>query len=432
MSVVRMPAPPPMEDLGAWLQAFTQPTVVIELAALALSAAVAWGLVRALAATIGRDQRSVWFGRKDIDGVLFPAILLCMVFAARAVLERQLNVVVLQVAMPVLLALVVIRTGVKVLQLAFSQARWVRAFEQTISWLVWLALVLWVSGLLPLVLNELDQIGWKVGASRLSVRNIIEGMLTASAVLIVTLWISAAIESRLLRQATGGELSVRKAISNATRITLLFLGLILALSAIGIDLTALSVLGGALGVGIGFGLQKLAANYISGFLILTERSLRIGDNVRVDDFEGIITQINARYTVVRAITGREAIVPNEMLLVSRVENLSLADTKVVQMARIQVVYETDIDQAMQVLQAAAQAQPRVLYQPPASVQLSQFTTDGIELTVVYWVADIENGQGNLRSDVNLAILRALREHGITIAATVRGAPPSPNPTALPL
>ena len=364
--------------------------------------------------------------------MLFPAVLLCLVFAARAILDRQLNVVVLQVAMPVMLALVVIRTGVKVLQLAFSQARWVRAFEQTISWLVWLALVLWVSGLLPLVLDELDQIGWKVGASRLSVRNLIEGMLTASAVLIVTLWISAAIESRLLREATGGELSVRKAISNATRIALLFLGLILALSAIGIDLTALSVLGGAFGVGIGFGLQKLAANYISGFLILTERSLRIGDNVRVDDFEGIITQINARYTVVRAITGREAIVPNEMLLISRVENLSLADTKVVQTSRIQVVYETDIDQAMQVLQAAAQAQPRVLHQPPASVQLSQFTTDGIELTVVYWVADIENGQGNLRSDVNLAILRALREHGIAIAATVRGAPPSPNPTALPL
>jgi small-conductance mechanosensitive channel len=341
-------------------------------------------------------------------------------------------VVVLQVAMPVLLALVVIRTGVKVLQLAFSQARWVRALEQTISWLVWLALVLWVSGLLPLVLNELDQIGWKVGTSRLSLRNMIEGLLTASAVLIVTLWISAAIESRLLREATGGELSVRKAISNATRITLLFLGLILALSAVGIDLTALSVLGGALGVGIGFGLQKLAANYISGFLILTERSLRIGDNVRVDDFEGIITQINARYTVVRAITGREAIVPNEMLLINRVENLSLADTKVVQTSRIQVVYETDIDLAMQVLQTAAQAQPRVLQQPPASVQLSQFTTDGIEFTVVYWIADMENGQGNLRSDVNLAILRALREHGITIAATVRGAPPSPSPTALPL
>jgi small-conductance mechanosensitive channel len=281
-------------------------------------------------------------------------------------------------------------------------------------------------------MNELDAIGWKVGRSTLTLRTVIEGVLTAVAVMVLTLWLSSGIESRLLRSATGGELSLRKAASNATRALLVFVGLMLALSAIGIDLTALSVLGGAIGVGIGLGLQKLAANYISGFLILTERSLRIGDNVRVDDFEGIITQINARYTVVRAITGREAIVPNEMLLISRVENLSLADTKVVQTSRIQVVYETDIDQAMQLLQAAAQAQPRVLQHPPASVQLSQFTTDGIELTVVYWVGDIENGQGNLRSDVNLAILRALREHGITIAATVRGAPPSPSPTALPL
>jgi small-conductance mechanosensitive channel len=432
MSVVRIPAPPPIEDLGAWLEAFTQPTVAIELAALALSAAVAWGLVRALAAAIGRDQRSVWFGRKDIDGVLFPAILLCLVFAARAVLDRQLNVVVLQVAMPVLLALVVIRTGVKVLQLAFSQARWVRALEQTISWLVWLALVLWVSGLLPLVLNELDQIGWSVGASRLSVRNIIEGLLTASAVLIVTLWISAAIESRLLREATGGELSVRKAISNATRVLLLFLGLILALSAVGIDLTALSVLGGALGVGIGFGLQKLAANYISGFLILTERSLRIGDNVRVDDFEGIITQINARYTVVRAITGREAIVPNEMLLTSRVDNLSLADPHVVQTTKVLVAFDADVPRAMALMEAAARAQARVLANPAPSVQLSQFVPEGVELTLVYWIADLENGQGNLRSDLNLALWQVFAEQGIGLAGPARSTTTSNSAASLPL
>jgi small-conductance mechanosensitive channel len=432
MTSTRLSAPPPIEDLGAWLEAFTQPTVALELAALVLSALLAWGGVRALATAIGRDQRSVWFGRKDIDGVLFPGLLLCLVFAARAVLERRLNVVVLEVAVPVLLALVAIRTGVKVLQLAFSQARWVRALEQTISWVVWLALVLWVSGLLPLVLNELDLIGWKVGSSRLTMRNILEGLATASAVLIVTLWISAAIEAGLLRSATGGELSVRKAISNATRVLLLFVGLIVALSAVGIDLTALSVIGGALGVGIGFGLQKLAANYISGFLILTERSLRIGDNVRVEDFEGIITEINARYTVVRSITGREAIVPNEMLLVNRVENLSLADTKVVQTTCIQVVYESDVELVMRVLQEAAQAQPRVLAQPPASVQLSQFTTDGIEMTVVYWIEDLEKGQGNLRSDVNVAILKALKAHGILVAATPRGAAPSPIPPVLPL
>jgi len=389
--------------------------------------------VRGLAAAVGGDRRSVWFGHKNIDGVLFPALLLVLAFAARAVLARHLDTVVLRVAIPVLLALVVIRTGVKVLQLAFSQARWVRALEQTISWLVWLALVLWVSGLLPAVLNEMDQIGWKVGAARLTVRNLLEGLLTAGAVLIVMLWISAAIESRLLRSATnGGELSVRKAISNATRIVLLFLGLIMAFSAVGIDLTALSVVGGALGVGIGFGLQKLAANYISGFLILAERSLRIGDNVRVEDFEGTITQINARYTVVRAITGREAIVPNEMLLTSRVDNLSLADPHVVQTTKVLVAFDADVPRAMALMEAAARAQARVLANPAPSVQLSQFVPEGIELTLVYWIADLEKGQGNLRSDLNLALWQVFAEQGIGLAGPARSTTTSNSAASLPL
>ena len=94
------------------------------------------------------------------------------------------------------------------------------------------------------------------------------------------------------------------------------------------DLTALSVLGGALGVGLGFGLQKLAANYVSGFVILFERSLRIGDTVRVDNFEGVVVDIKTRYTLIRSLNGRESIVPNEKLITERIENLSLADPKV--------------------------------------------------------------------------------------------------------
>ena len=219
-----------------------------------------------------------------------------------------------KIAIPVLVALVVIRIGVKVLQVAYPDAAWVRPIERSISWMAWLGMVLWVTGLLPLVLDELDQIHWKVGGATLSVRTIIEGAVTAAAVLLIALWISAAIESRLLRSATGAELSLRKAVSNAVRALLVFVGLLVALSSVGIDLTALSVLGGAVGVGIGFGLQKLAANYVSGFVILAERSMRIGDNVKLDNFEGRITQINARYTVIRSSSGRESIVPNEMLI----------------------------------------------------------------------------------------------------------------------
>ena len=416
--------PQPIDDFEGWLAAFSQPTVALELATLVGCVLLAWALVRALRQALGRAERSIWFGRKDIDGVLFPLLLLCLGFGARAVLDRYINIAVLDVAVPVLLALVAIRTGVKVLQIAFSQARWVRALEQTISWLAWLAMVLWVSGVLPALLNALDQISWKVGNSHLSVRNIIEGLLTAGVVLIITLWMSAGIEARLLRSATGGELSLRKALSNATRALLLFVGLIVALSAVGIDLTALSVLGGALGVGIGLGLQKLAASYVSGFVILTERNLRIGDFVKVENFEGVITEINARYTVVRGPTGRESIVPNEMLLSTRVENLSLADAVVAQTTQVLVAFDSDADKVMDLLKSAALAQARVLKDPAPSVQLSQFAAEGLEFTLVYWINDLHNGQGNLRSDVNLAVLQALRAAGIVMAVLARASPPT--------
>ena len=408
--------PPPIDDLQEWLSGFMQPTVLIELMALALCVFLAWGFTALLRQGLGmRDEKSsVMFGRRVVDGVMFPLLLLALAYVARAALLQFVPLAVFKVALPVFVSLVAIRVGVKVLQLAFASAPWVRALERTISWVAWLAMVLWVSGLLPVVLHELDQITWKMGASTISVRTLIEGALTAGAVLILALWVSAAIETRLLKSAVGGELSLRKAVSNATRALLMFVGLIMALSAVGIDLTALSVLGGAIGVGIGFGLQKLAANYVSGFVILAERSMRIGDNVRVDNFEGRITDINARYTVIRSPTGRESIVPNEILITSRVENLSLADAKVWQSTVVSVAYESDVNLVRGLLSQAALAQERVLKEPAPSAALSAFGADGLEFTLGYWIADPENGQLNLRSDINMAILRALREHGIEI------------------
>lgn len=406
-----------MTDWGLWADKLLQTHTLIELAALLVGLLVAWLAVALLRRALHPDQEvSIWFGRHLFDGVLFPALWLSLGYLGRAVLHQQgVPLVVFKVAIPVLVALVVIRVGVKVLQVAFKDAQWLRPIERTISWVAWLGMVLWVSGLLPVVLAELDQITWKVGGSSLSVRTLIEGVLTAGAVLIVALWVSSAIEARLLRAATdGGALSLRKAISNATRVSLMFIGLMLALSAVGIDLTALSVLGGAIGVGIGFGLQKLAANYVSGFVILTERSVRIGDMVRVDQFEGRITDINARYTVIRSLTGREAIVPNETFITSRVENLTLADPRVWQSTVVSVDYNSDVDLVSRVLQEAALAQPRVLRDPAPSAALSAFGADGLEFTLGYWIADPENGQLNLRSLINRQVLAAFREQGINI------------------
>ena len=404
-----------LPDLGSQLAALTQAGVLVALGALLLCGVVAWVLAYLLRRSVGAyDKSSILFGRRLVDGVLFPLLLLCLAYSAQAMLARWVAPAVFHIALPVLISLLVIRFGVKVMQAALPDTPLVRLLERSISWVAWLAVVLWISGVLPRVLEELDQIVWKVGDAQMSVRTMIEGALTAGAMLIFTLWISSVIETRLLRSATGGELSLRKAASNATRALLMFVGLLLAVSAVGIDLTAFSVLGGAIGVGVGFGLQKLAANYVSGFVILAERSMRIGDNVRVDNFEGMIMQINARYTLIRSIAGRESIVPNELLITTRVENLSLADSRVWLNTMVSVGYDSDVDQVMALLKQAAVNQARVLREPAPSVNLAAFGADGLEFKVGFWVADAENGIDNLKSLINLDILKSLRANQIEI------------------
>ena len=401
------------DPLG-WLDALAQTETLLALAAFGGGVALAWCAVWLVRGAFREADLSVLLGRQLIDGVLFPALLWGLTFGARTLLTQEHPIAVFDILLPVCTSLALIRLGVKVLQVAFGAAPFVRMLERTISWLAWMAVVLWVTGILPLLLDELDQIHWKVGSAVLSVRTLIEGALTAGAVLIVTLWISSAIESRLLKAATGSELSLRKVISNTVRVLLMFVGLLLALSSVGIDLTALSVLGGAVGVGIGFGLQKLAANYVSGFVILAERSMRIGDMVRVDNFEGRITDIKARYTVIRSATGRESIVPNEMLITQRVENLSLTDPKVFQSTVVSVAYDSPVDEVVALLVSACTQQGRVLQDPAPSAALSAFGADGLEFTVIYWIDDPEKGQLNLKSDINRAILKALQVHGIEI------------------
>ena len=404
-----------IDSLDEWLTSLTQPSALLEMGVVIACALLAWLVVRLIRqASANTNENSILFGRNILDGVLFPLLLLFLAYIASMFMSRVFPLAVFKVAIPVLLSLAVIRLGVKVLQAAFKNAPWVRALERTISWLAWLAMVLWVSGLLPVILEELDGIKWKVGESTLSVRTMIEGALTAGVVLLIALWVSAAIEARLLRSATGNELSLRKAVSNATRAMLMLIGVLLALSAVGIDLTALSVLGGAIGVGIGFGLQKLAASYVSGFVMLAERSVRIGDNVRVDNFEGRITDINARYTVVRSLGGRESIVPNEMFISNRIENLSLADLRLLQTTTVSVAYDSDVELVMRLLTEAASGQERVLRDPAPGVNLTNFGADGLEFTLNYWMVDPENGQQNLRSQINLAILQSLRDNAIEI------------------
>ncbi|GAP35729.1 mechanosensitive ion channel domain-containing protein [Piscinibacter sakaiensis] len=407
-----------LDEFARLLHTLARPQSLVELALLAGCLLVAWGVVRGLRHTLRVEAPeaaagSIWFGRRDIDGVLWPVIALALAFVAKRVVAGTVQAAVFELAVPVLLSLVVIRVSVRVLGATFPESGWVRVVERSISWLAWLAVVLWVVGILPLLLEAMDDVVWHVGTSRISLRTALEGTISAGLVLVVALWISAGIERRLLR-GSGDDLSLRKMAANLVRAALLLVGLLLALSAVGIDLTALSVLGGAVGVGLGFGLQKIAANYVSGFVILAERSLRIGDVVKIDNFEGRITDIRTRYTIVRSLGGREAIVPNEMLITQRVENASLDDPRVSLSTVVQVAYGTDVRALQPQLVETVRRVARVMAEPGPGVQLSSFAADGLELTVNFWIRDPENGQGNVRSEVNLAILDLLNAQGIEI------------------
>jgi small-conductance mechanosensitive channel len=398
------------ETLSQVWAALTRATALAELGVLVACVLLAWGAVhlsRRYAPT------NAWVARTSVGGVMFPLLALVLVVAARAALAQVMPIGLLRLAVPILASLVIIRTLARVLRVTFPNSLAVQAFSRTLSWLIWLGMVLWVTDLLPILLDAMEEMHWKIGGSDVTLLAIIQGVLTALTALVLVMWLSAVIEARLMR-AERVNLSVRKIAANATRALLLLMGVLLALSAAGIPLTALSVLGGAVGVGIGFGLQKLAANYVSGFVILAERSLRIGDTIKVDGFEGRITDITTRYTVVRAGNGRESLVPNEMLITQRVENCSFADPKVALTSVVQVAYGTDLDRLVPALVDIMHTVPRVLADPPCGVQLSNFSADGLELTVVFWIADVENGQGNVRSDVNLAVLRCLNERGVEI------------------
>ncbi len=407
-----MQEPLTADQLGKLAESLLKPSALIELAVLVGCLGFAWLTVRLLRGAEPRPG-SIWFGDGVIDGALFPMLALVCAFAASRLLIGVVPPAVFKVALPVLISLAVIRLTVRVLRLAFPASQVMRVVERSVSWVAWVAVVLWITGVLPLVLDELDSIRWKLGDTQVSVRNLIEGTLSAAIVLVIVLWISAAIESRLLKGAIAN-LSMRKMASNLMRALLLFVGLLFALSAAGIDLTALGVLGGAIGVGIGFGLQKLAANYVSGFVILAERSLRIGDMIKIDDFEGCVTDINTRATIVRALNGRESIVPNEMLMTQRVENMSLTDSRVAVSTTVQVAYGTDMDKLVPKLDAAVRAVPRVLKEPGPAVTLLGFGANGLDLSIGFWIDDPHNGQGNVRSDVNLAILRTLNTEGVEI------------------
>jgi small-conductance mechanosensitive channel len=402
-----------LADLWSDLQ---QPDVIWQIGVLALCLATAW-----LFGYIVRSRhphaepsatRAAQLGQRGLKRVAFPLSALVLVLVARPLLAQWHHVNLLSLAVPLLLSMAVIRSVFFVLRLSFS-GPWLGTFERSFAGLAWTVVALYITGLLPELIDLLESVSFTVGKQRLDLWMILQGIATVLITLLVALWAGGIIEARLMA-APGLDSNLRIVFARLARAVLILLAVLVGLPVVGIDLTTLSVFGGALGVGLGFGLQKIAANYVSGFIILLDRSIRIGDLITVGQDRGQVTRITTRYTVLKGLTGVEAVVPNEVLVSSVVQNESYSDTRVRITLPVQVAYGTDLDRAMALMVGAAAAQERVLTDPPAKAFVMAFADSGINLELGFWVGDPEEGTQQLRSGINVAIWRAFQAEGIEI------------------
>ena len=400
--------------IGLWRDA-QQPGVLWQAGVLALCLGLGWlanRVVRSGNTAVGTEGLMA-LGRRGLRRLVFPLAALLLVLVARAILGHWQHVNLLSVAVPLLASLAVIRFVFFVLRYSFGSAGWLASFERSFALLAWGVVALYITGLLPQLIDMLEGVSFTVGRQTLNLWIIIQGIGAVLATLLVALWGGGLIEARLLA-AQGMDDNLRVVLTRLSKAVLIVLAVLIGLPAVGIDLTMLSVFGGALGVGLGFGFQKIAANYISGFIILLDRSLRIGDLISVDGHKGQVTQITTRYTVLKGLTGVEAIVPNEVLVSSVVQNESYTDPRVRIALAVQVSYAADLERAMAILVAAALAQPRVLREPAPGALVVAFADSGIDLELGFWIADPASGIGGVRSDINVAIWKAFKAEGIEI------------------
>lgn len=384
-----------------------------------------WQLL-ALAACLGaawlierwwRARHAEGTGRlKDAGSrLVFPLSGMLLVGAMRLALALAnfTHVNLLKLAMPLLGSLALVRSVVFVLRQAFPAATWLTAWERIIATAVWGWVALYLTDLLPHVIDALEQVDFALGRQRVNLWMIAHGLFTVFLTVVVALWIAGIIEARLMRVDTLDS-SLRIVGVRVAKALLTVVAIVSSLSLVGIDMTALSVFTGALGVGLGLGMQKIASNYVSGFIILLDRSIRLGNVVQVGADVGQVTRITTRYTVLKNTTGTECIVPNDVLISSVVQNQTYSDTRLRLATTVGVAYGTDLDLAMRLMAEAASSQRRVLADPAPRALLTLFGDSSIQLELGFWIADPEAGKGGVTSDVNLAVWRAFRDNGIEI------------------
>lgn len=354
-----------------------------------------------------------WSGLRHIaNRLMWPVLLLVFSVIALYIWNAfELRSVWLRLLLMAARWMILIRLVLALVHAALPSHKITDWLERFLSGALWVCFVLWVSGIDDLILGILKDTKLGVGSIDLSIYTILTGLMWVAIVLTFAMWLARVVESWLMKN-NHMDINLRIVLSKVVKAVLTVLAILIALPLVGIDLTVLSVFGGALGVGIGFGLQKVASNYISGFIILGDRSIRPGDRLTVNGFSGYVTKITSRFVVLKSAGGGEALIPNETFITSTVVNESYTAKSLWQSIDLQVAYHTDLTLAMKIMEEAAKAQERIEKDPAPKSFLTNFGENGVALRLGFWVKDPENGFAGLFSAILLDIWKRFNENDI--------------------
>jgi small-conductance mechanosensitive channel len=413
----------------------TSPQFLAE--ALALAIALASALV--IAHTVARASRraatpaaahgrsSAWL--LDVFGVLAPllAALVVLLAAHSALAAAAFGTAAVDSAARVVMALIAVRFGVYMLGRLLGPGSWVRSRQLTITLVLSVIVAVALLGWLDLIEAALNRVNLVPGRGQFSLWALLKGLVVVTAFVVVASLVARAVERHLMRLEQLA-VSTRVGISKFSHFLLVGLGILLGINAAGVDVTTLNVLTGAIGLGLGFGLQSVASNFVSGFVLLMDKSIKpgdvisftahAGDNTGTSNF-GWVQELRGRYVVVRDRDGVDTLVPNQNLITNPFINWSYSDQRVRIKLPVNVSYDDDPEVALQLLLEAAEGHPRILRDPPPVSRLISFEDSGMRLEVRFWIADPVNGVNNVRSDVNRAIWRIFRAHGVHIPVPQR-------------
>jgi small-conductance mechanosensitive channel len=397
------------------------PNLQWQLLALAGCIALGWWLSRVLSRRLQGHDNPAGPTNSSLRKLLTPLLILLLVAVASRVLSSYQSVGLLRVAVPLALSYLLIRAAFYLLRQVFAPhgraGLILQTFEQAIALVIWTGVALYITGLWPEFIEYLEQTKLPIGRHHESLLVIVMALIWVAVTLLLALWAAAVFEQRLMRLDSMHS-SLRAVLARVGRGLLILVAVLISLSLVGIDLTVLSVFGGAFGVGLGLGLQKLVSSYVSGFVVLLERSLTIGDLVSVEKYSGQIVHINTRYTVLRSSDGTEAIIPNEMLVSQPVQNFSLSDRHVRISSSFKVAHGTDVSRLLEAIPPVLAKLPQVLEQPAPSALLLGMGPEGLEIEAAVWVDDPVKLRGSMQSAMNLALLALLNEHKVSLSSTL--------------